>query len=109
MSMRFRCTLAAVGVAFVLSFAGQAPAEAGGWRGPSAGYGYAYDPYGYRYIPRGYYPHYNSRYWRPAYQMRGPRVYYRPPPYYPAWGYPVGGCRKGCNKRRHHRRHRRHW
>ena len=54
MSMRVKCALAAICVAFVASFAGQTPAEAGGWRGSPAVRGYSYDPYGYRYIPRGY-------------------------------------------------------
>lgn len=53
------------------------------------------DPYAYEYRPPGYYPYYNSGYWRPAEEMRKPRPYYVQPPYYPAWGYPLG-CAEDC-------------
>ena len=98
--MRFKSTLAVIGVALALSLTGPTVSEAGGgWRS-SPGY-WAYDPYAYRYIPPRAYPYYNSGYWRPGWEMRRrPRVYHVRPPYYPAWGYPVGGCYKACKKRR---------
>lgn len=65
-----------------------------------------YDRYAYYATPRRYYPSYNSGYWRPTYELRIRRDYYRPyaslPPYYQAWGYP-----KRHYVKRKYRRH--HW
>jgi hypothetical protein len=93
--MRTKTICTALAVAVVASLASAAPSRAGFfWRD--------YDPdapdrYPYVYTPPRYYPYYNSDYWRPAREMRRPRPYYVQPPYYPAWGYPVGcaDCREG--------------
>jgi len=55
------------------------------------------DRYPYVYEPPRYYPYYNSGEWRPAHEMRQPRPYYQQPPYYPAWGYPIG-CAEDCEQ-----------
>jgi hypothetical protein len=89
--MRFQTALAALGL--TLSLAALAPAYAGFfWRDRDPD---APDRYPYVYDPPRYYPYYNSGYWRPAQEMRKPRPYYQQPPYYPAWGYPVG-CQHDC-------------
>jgi|JRHI01.1.fsa_nt_gi hypothetical protein len=92
-----RITTALAGIALTLGLTlglgAQAPAMAGF-------FGRDLDPdapdrYPYVYDPPRYYPYYNSNYWRPAAEMRKPRPYYIQPPYYPAWGYPVG-CQHDC-------------
>jgi hypothetical protein len=91
--MQFKAFVAGMGLAVVTVLAVQAPAEAGWfWRDRDPD---APDRYPYVYDPPRYYPYYNSDYWRPAWQMRRPRPYYIQPPYYPAWGYPLG-CETDC-------------
>jgi hypothetical protein len=72
------------------------------------------DPYAYYYDPRPYYPHYNSRYWRPAIVLLRRRACCRPvlvyPPYYQAWGYPYRYTyHRAWQHRRHGLRRRHHW
>ena len=89
--MRTRALPVVIGL--IVSLAPLASAEAGWFgrdRDPDAP-----DRYPYVYQPPRYYPYYNSDYWRPAAEMRKPRPYYQQPPYYPAWGYPVG-CTEDC-------------
>ena len=81
------------GASLILAATFAVPADAGWfWRDRDPD---APDRYPYEYTPPRYYPHYNSNYWRPAPEMRKPRPYYVQPPYYPAWGYPVG-CKENC-------------
>ena len=91
--MQSKALLAGIGLALVAALAGPAPAQAGFfWRDTDPD---APDRYPYVYDPPRYYPYYNSDYWRPAQDMRRPRPYYVQPPYYPAWGYPIG-CTQDC-------------
>jgi hypothetical protein len=86
--MRIKAMSAAIGLALLLGALPLASAQAGWfWRDTDPD---APDRYPYVYTPERYYPYYNSNYWRPAEEMRRPRPYYVQPPYYPAWGYPVG-------------------
>lgn len=93
--MPSRALLASAGLALTIGFALPAPAAAGWfWRDRDPD---APDRYPYVYEAPRYYPYYNSDYWRPAQEMRKPRPYYVQPPYYPAWGYPVG-CESNCEE-----------
>ena len=92
--MRLRTVVASAVAIVTLGFTVHAPAEAGWfWRDRDPD---APDRYPYVYDPPRYYPYYNSNYWRPAWEMRRPRPYYVQPPYYPAWGYPLG-CEPNCS------------
>ena len=88
--MQLKIAFAAIGLAYMAGLA--APAQAGFWRDRDPD---APDRYPYVYEPPRYYPYYNSGDWRPAAEMRRPRPYYIQPPYYPAWGYPIG-CQSDC-------------
>ncbi len=93
--MHLQAWVASVSLAVMMGFAVAAPAEAGWfWRDQDPD---APDRYPYVYEAPRYYPYYNSNYWRPAWQMRRPRPYYVQPPYYPAWGYPLG-CQENCGE-----------
>jgi hypothetical protein len=96
--MQLKTTLATIVVALVISGMPWADRAAAGWfwrhNNPDA-----LDRYPYVYDPPRYYPYYNSGDWRPAWQMRRPRPYYIQPPYYPAWGYPIGDCVEDCRTR----------
>jgi len=95
--MRFKAILAVALAVMAASLMTPPTAEAGGlFRDRHAGH----DPYAYRYEPRGYYPYYNSRYWRPAHEMRKSRKYLPQAPYYQAWGYP----KRNYHHRQWHRR-----
>ncbi|HEX9881710.1 MAG TPA: hypothetical protein VGA65_04295 [Hyphomicrobium sp.] len=93
--MRLQVAVASLGLALTMGFAVTAPVAAGWFsrdRDPDAP-----DRYPYVYEAPRYYPYYNSNYWRPAQEMRRPRPYYVQPPYYPAWGYPLG-CEADCQE-----------
>ena len=90
--MQLNIAFAAIGLAFMAGLVSPAPAQAGFWRDRDPD---APDRYPYVYEPPRYYPYYNSGDWRPAAEMRRPRPYYIQPPYYPAWGYPIG-CQSDC-------------
>lgn len=91
--MRSKAFSAAIALVLLLGAVPTGSAEAGWfWRDRDPD---APDRYPYVYDPPRYYPFYNSNYWRPAWQMRQARPYYVQPPYYPAWGYPVG-CTSDC-------------
>jgi hypothetical protein len=91
--MQLKIAFAAIGLAFMAGLVSPAPAQAGWfWRDRDPD---APDRYPYVYEPPRYYPYYNSGDWRPAHEMRRPRPYYIQPPYYPAWGYPIG-CQSDC-------------
>ena len=94
--MQLKTVFAAIGLALTAGLYAPAPADAGWfWRDKDPD---APDRYPYVYEPPRYYPYYNSGDWRPAAEMRRPRPYYVQPPYYPAWGYPIGlriGMRAG--------------
>jgi len=93
--MQLKTAFAAIGLACTVGL--YADTATAGWfwrfRDPDA-----LDRYPYVYEPPRYYPYYNSGDWRPAAEMRQPRPYYVQPPYYPAWGYPVG-CGDDCGGR----------
>lgn len=91
--MPSKTVLASLCLALTMSFVLPMPAAAGWfWRDRDPD---APDRYPYEYEAQRYYPYYNSDYWRPAEEMRKPRPYYVQPPYYPAWGYPLG-CEPNC-------------
>ncbi|MFA5899952.1 MAG: hypothetical protein WC829_12670 [Hyphomicrobium sp.] len=91
--MRLKTAFAVIGLALTAGLYTVAPATAGWfWRDKDPD---APDRYPYVYEPPRYYPYYNSGDWRPAAEMRRPRPYYQEPPYYPAWGYPIG-CADNC-------------
>jgi hypothetical protein len=93
--MSSKTVLAAIAFALAVGSLVPSAAEAGWFhreRDPDAP-----DRYPYVYEPPRYYPYYNSGDWRPAEEMRRPRPYYQQPPYYPAWGYPIG-CQEDCGE-----------
>lgn len=68
------------------------------------------DPYSYKSSPRGYYPYYNSRYWRPAKDVRKERYNYDKPDYWPSWGYPWSSWHhRQWHAKTHGYHHRWHW
>lgn len=90
--MQLKTAFAAIGLA-ATAMAYAAPASAGWfWRDRNPD---APDRYPYVYERPRYYPYYDSGDWRPAEEMRRPRAYNIQPPYYPAWGYPIG-CSENC-------------